>query len=91
MKKPSVKKPTSLPDPVVASAGRATVQAWIDKDAWVDGAPPEGVPHRFFVSVTVLQGIGNSPVEVDVPGLSSSDIADLADALRLLSKITTNG
>jgi len=79
-----------LPDPVVASAGGATVKAWVDKDAWVDGAPPDGVPKRFFVNAIIRRGIGSSPVEVDVHGLSSSEIADLAAALRLVA-ITTEG
>ena len=90
MKKPSLKKPTSLPDPVIAAAGGATVKAWVDKDEWIDGAPPEGVPKRFFVNAIVQRGIGYSPIEVDVHGLSSSEIADLAAALRLAA-MTTEG
>ncbi len=90
MPKQSSTMSAALPDPVVASAGGATVKAWVDKDEWTDGAPPEGVPKRFFVNAIVQRGIGNSPIELDVHGLSSSEIADLADALRLAA-ITTEG
>lgn len=90
MPKQTSTTPVSLPDPVVASAGGATVKAWVDKDEWTDGAPPEGVTKRFFVNAIVQRGDGNSPIEVDVHGLSSSEISDLAAALRLAA-MTTDG